>query len=603
MKKQQIIKGPRINVGGPAWSAAHQAMVLTLLLLLAACSTAREQVGQPHEQEREEAQEQREVSEKDRLESTTLLIDGFRQKMAGNISRAISLLQEAIEKDPGNDAAFYELAKLSVGSGELHNAKTYSQAALRLDPGNHEYHLLLADIYILEDDLPGAIAVYEHLAQNEPDNVEYHRKLASAYLHNEQYEHTLGVLRHMENISGFSREVSLQKQQILVRKERYNEAIEEAEKMIRFFPEDSMFYELLGDLYLETGQPEKARDTYRAILDFEPDSHMARLLLADYYNQTDEPDTAFLYIKEAFLLPGMDIEGKGRIIFSYLHWASAEPEYLSYAVELSRILLEVHPGEAEAHLIYGDILYQDEQYEKARDYYLRGARLDPSSFTVWQQILSLDLRLGDFEGMLEHSDLALEYFFEQALLFLFNGLANMQLADYEAAASSLEYGLMIAVADEDLRQDFLTMLGDTYHFLGHHENSDKYYQQALDLNADNATALNNYSYHLSLRRERLDDALQMSQRALELDPDNAAFLDTFGWIHYQKGNFKEAEKWIARSLEVAEEASSAVLEHYGDVLYQLGQKEEALAFWIKAKEAGEGSDLLDKKIRDRTLYE
>ena len=594
------LTGTRGNAG---WRSIPQLVALSLLLLLASCGSAREHVAASPGPGENKGEEQKEVSEADRLESTALLIEGIRQNMAGNTSRAISLFQEASEKDPGNDAAFYKLAKIHAGFRELRDARAFLDKALQIDPGNHEYHMLLADIHILNDNIEGAIAVYEHLAQSEPDNVEYHRSLVSAYLHNEQYTHALNVLRHLESLVGFSREISLQKQQILVNQQRYDEAIKEAEKIIRFFPEESMFYELLGDLYMEIGQPDKARDTYEQILTFDPDSYMARLLLADYHNHVDDPETAYEYLKEAFLSPEMGIESKARVIFSYMRWSDAEPVYLSHAVELSRILLEVHPGEAEAYLVYGDLLYRDGQFELARDNYLEGARLDPSSLSVWQQVLSLDLRLQDFQGMLEHSDMALEYFFEQPILFLFNGLANMQLEEYEAAASSLEYGLMLAVADEDLQQDFLTMLGDTYYFLGHHSHSDSYYQQALELNPDNATALNNYSYHLALRRERLDDALRMSERSLELDPENVAFLDTFGWIHYQMGDFEEAKKWIAHSIALAEEASGAVLEHFGDVLYQLGDRQEAILYWEKADQAGGGSDLLHKKIRDRTLYE
>jgi hypothetical protein len=39
------------------------------------------------------------------------------------------------------------------------------------------------------------------------------------------------------------------------------------------------------------------------------------------------------------------------------------------------------------------------------------------------------------------------------------------------------------------------------------------------------------------------------------------------------------------------------------VLFQLGQKDEAVSQWQKAKKIGDASDLIDKKIRDKKLYE
>jgi len=49
--------------------------------------------------------------------------------------------------------------------------------------------------------------------------------------------------------------------------------------------------------------------------------------------------------------------------------------------------------------------------------------------------------------------------------------------------------------------------------------------------------------------------------------------------------------------------SPAFLEALGDAQFQAGQPAEALQNWIKAREKGSGSSLLDQKIRDKTWYE
>ncbi len=573
-----------------------------LLIVLFSCSTAREQVASGNTQD-EERTGRREITEQERLESTAMLIEGIQQKILGNTDRAKAMFINATEKDPENDAAHFELAKIYTEEGDYENAHSSINKAISLDPSNNEYQLVLSDIYILQDDLPSAVKIYEGLAREHPENVELQRNLVSAYLHTERYNDAISVLEHIESLTGFSKEISVQKLRIWVNQGDYDKAITEAEKMIEYFPEESMFYELLGELYMETGRDDEARDIYLGLLEHEPDSHVARLLLADYYHQSGQEEEAFAQLKEAFNSPGLGIEAKGRIVYSYMRRAEEDPDYLEKAIELSGIILETHQEDPEAYLIYGDLLYTGNELEQARDMYLKGVRLDPSNLQVWQQILSLDLRLGEYENMLSHSDMALEYFFEQPILFLFNGLANMQLKDYEAAASSLEYGLMMTVSDDDLRQDFLTMLGDVYFKLGAPEESYKYYEEALELDPHSATTLNNYSYHLALEKKRLDEALEMSARSIEAEPDNAAFLDTYGWIKYQMGEYNEARQWIRRAIEASEEPSAAILEHYGDVLYKLGDAENALIYWEKAAEAGNGSEFLDKKIRDRTLYE
>ena len=67
--------------------------------------------------------------------------------------------------------------------------------------------------------------------------------------------------------------------------------------------------------------------------------------------------------------------------------------------------------------------------------------------------------------------------------------------------------------------------------------------------------------------------------------------------------YQKALEWLEKSLDNGGASSATIVEHYGDVLYQLGREEEALKEWNIAKELGSDSEWLDKKIRDKKLYE
>ena len=573
-------------------------IALFLVLILPGCRTARAPVA-----EQDTTIKPTWTSEADKLRSTAMLIEAARQKALGNWSQATVLYHDAVTADPGNDAAHFELARIHAMQGQFEDALSYAQTAVELSPRNHHYLSALADIYILSNRLPEAIGVYEQLAQAHPDNPEYAYNLASAYVFNQQHDKALQLFAHLENLVGFTEEISIEKQKIWVERGEYDKAIEEAKRLIELFPDEPVYYELLADLYRETGQLHEARKLYEAMLKADPTNPMAQLLMAEYHLQTGDPQEAFTHLYAAFENPLVDTEGKARIIYRYFLLSEEDPQFTEQGLMLARLFIEQHPDDPESYLIYGDFLNRENRLEAAREAYLKAARLDPSSLSVWQQILSIDGQLADFASMRDHSDMALEYFFEQPVLFLFNGLANLQLKDYNAAASSLEYGLMLAEFNEELKADFHSLLGDTYHYLGDHERSDTYYEKALEANPENAVVLNNYSYHLSVRKERLDEAERMSKKALTIEPENAAFLDTHGWIMYQLGRYEEARTWIKKSLQHATEPSAVVLEHYGDVMYKLGDRAEALRYWEKAKAAGEGTDLLEKKIRDETLFE
>ena len=569
-----------------------------LVILFSGCRTAKAPVAQ-----KDSAIRPVWASEADKLRSTVLLIEATRQKNLGNWQQATILYHDAVTADPGNDAAHFELARIHAMQGEFNDALTYAKTAAGLSPQNPYYQVTLADIYILSNRLGDAINIYEGLVKDHPGNTEYAYSLATAYLYSKQPDKALEIFSHIESMVGFSEEISIEKQKIWVEQKQYGKAIEEAKKLIGVFPDELIYYELLADLYREAGLLHEAGKTYEEMLNADPGNPVAQVMMADYYLETGNKEEGFAYLKKAFSNPRIDFEGQFRIIYRLYLLSEKHPDYLEQGLALCRMMMEQHPDNPESYLFGGDFLIRAGQSEEAREAYLKAVELDPSNLSVWQQILGLDGQLSDFEAMRKHSDKALEYFFEQPVLFLFNGLASLQLKDYESAASSLEFGLAMTESSPELKGDFLSLLGDTYHYLNQNEQSDRHYEMALEINPQNATVLNNYSYHLAVRKERLDEAEAMSRKANALEEDNAAFLDTYGWIMYQKGRYDEAREWIRRSLDHSETPSGAVLEHYGDVMYRLGKPDEALRFWEKALETGDGTELLERKIKDKTLYE
>ncbi len=568
------------------------------LLFLAGCASLRQPADPAPE-----PPVQQEVSEADRLKSTTKLIDAGREKSLGNLSRAIVYYHEAVELDPENDAAHFELARLHAQQDELDDALGFAQTAVLLSPDNYFYQNLLGEIYMMLEDVPQAIRVFSHLAGEHPESAGFSYRLATAYLYNDQPEQALAVLNELEKQTGFSEEVSITRHRILIGMGLLDEAIEEVQRLIHFAPDEPAYYEWLAELYHETGQWDEAYEVYQQLLENDPEDPLVNFLMAGYYQETGQMDKAVGHLETAFRSPLLDVESKLAIIYSFFQLFEIDGAYPEEATRLVRMIMEAHPEEAEAHLIYGDFMVRAGDYEQARDAYVRGAQIDPSDFDLWHQILTLDAQLVDFESMKKHAEQSLAYFFEQPLLFLFNGLASMQLGDYEEAASSLEYALVITVDDEDLRSELHTLLGDTYHYMEEHALSDEHYETALKINPENSTALNNLSYHLAKRGIRLEEAERMSLMANRLRPDNPALLDTQGYILYRQGRYEEAGQWLRRALALGGDDNPLILEHYGDVLYRLGKPGEALEYWIKASEAGEGSDFLEQKIKDRTLYE
>jgi Tfp pilus assembly protein PilF len=115
--------------------------------------------------------------------------------------------------------------------------------------------------------------------------------------------------------------------------------------------------------------------------------------------------------------------------------------------------------------------------------------------------------------------------------------------------------------------------------------------------------LNNYSYYLAERGEKLSDAKRWSKKAIDNNPDNATFLDTYAWVLFRIGAFEEAEKYILIAIEKGGKNDPEVNEHAGDILAALNSKEMARAYYQKAIMVGGDRQKLEGKIKYLDLKE
>jgi len=578
---------------------------ICLLLILAAtmssCSLVRS-LSQ-REQIEERARSERATSQRDALISSTLLIEATRQKLTGNMDQAVVMFYEATVRDPNNDAAFFELAKLHAMQNQKEDAIVFANRAVAIDPKNIYYQTLLAELYLFSNNPSKAIAVFQELSRMHPTRMGVKMALAETLTREGRVDEALAVYRQMQQNVGVNEEISLRIQRLLVENGRLDEAIIEAEALVKAFPDEPFFTEILGDLYQETGQNAKAKVLFDSMLLEDPENPYALLMIADYYHRQGDPNQSIEFMKKAFYSERLDKDSRIRMLYTLYHLSAEDTIYLQPALYLCEQLIVLQPDDPEPYLIFGDFLFREHRYEEARIQYRFGTEKDPQRMQAWHQLLVVNNILRDWQSMLVYSDKALEFFIDQPVLFLFNGLANFQLNNYQEAASALEFGLDLLEPESNLKLSFYELLGSAYHHLREFAKSDSAYNRALRIDPQNSTILNNFAYHLAVRNIRLSEAETMALEANRLRPGIPAYQDTLGWIYFRQGRFLEAKEWIGKAVLGSETPSAVILEQYGNVLYKLNNIDEAVKYWIKAKETGEGSELLHQKIRDRRFYE
>ncbi len=90
-------------------------------------------------------------------------------------------------------------------------------------------------------------------------------------------------------------------------------------------------------------------------------------------------------------------------------------------------------------------------------------------------------------------------------------------------------------------------LGHVLYAQGKSEAGIKALERALELDGENATALNSLGYVLADEEVSLEKALDCCKRAVSLRPGNAACLDSLGWTYFKLGRLSEARSYLRRA--------------------------------------------------------
>jgi len=84
-----------------------------------------------------------------------------------------------------------------------------------------------------------------------------------------------------------------------------------------------------------------------------------------------------------------------------------------------------------------------------------------------------------------------------------------------------------------------------------HKNAIELYEKTLEIDSDNATALNSMGYILADTGTDVMRALRLCRKAVDYKPESAAYLDSLGWAYYKSGEVLEARTWLRRAIEIA----------------------------------------------------
>ena len=143
-------------------------------------------------------------------------------------------------------------------------------------------------------------------------------------------------------------------------------------------------------------------------------------------------------------------------------------------------------------------------------------------------------------------------------------------------------------------------LADLYATTGRKNDAERTVRQLVALEPGNADALNYLGYMLADRGQQLDEAIRLVRKALDIEPNNPNYLDSLGWAYYRRGDYDQAEKYLAPAAQQMPR-NATVQEHMGDMLAKRGRWQDAIAAWTRALQGDEGD--VNKAAVEKKIYD
>lgn len=526
-----------------------------------------------------------------------LFFAGLKDKMAENYSNASLNFNKVIALDPKNAAAFFELANLNYRQKKLLDAETFIKKAIAIEPSNTWYLKLQAEIYKQNGNMEALVQVFDQLIKFLPEREEFYYDRANAYFIAGKIDEAKKSYEEIEQKFGISNELKLARQRLTIQGNTApnDEAIS---KILAENPNDVKTYLYLSGILLEKNKKEEALALLQKAKILAPDNFEVDLAMADIYQSQRNNELAIVPLKAAFGNPSMPVANKIKIVSGMLP-RFGNQLVVKDATDLTTIAVKVHPNDPKLLTLMGDVLYQQGNLSAAKEQYQAALKISDQLYIAWEKLLGIQTLLGQYKDAIKTGEEALSIYPNQAILYYYRAFALHRNGQNAEAAIEIKSALQLDNEDNNLKAMIFALQAEVLIDQEKLKEADLAFDKAINLAPDNYLTLSNYAYYLALRNQNLSKAEGLAAKAALAMPKNSSVLDTYALVLFKLGKYDAALVAIEKALQNNDVPNPVYLEHYGDILFLKGDIEKAVMQWQKAKQAGNDSEKLTRKINEK----
>lgn len=527
-------------------------------------------------------------------------LEAIRQQEMGNFAAAFDLLRHARDINPNAPEVYYEIAGYYIDMQNGKAARYYFEKSAELAPDNPAYLEKLGQFYISQANYEQALTTYERLYANNKTREDVLQILYQLYGSQNNYKKMIEVIERMEMLLGSSEQLSLTKMQIFEQMGDKRKAQAELMRLVQKNPLDLNYRIMLGNWFFQNDKKKEAFKEYQAVLKEEPNNAAAQLSLLDYYRDAKNEKVVEELTQKLLESKKTEKETKMALLRQVIidNQQSDAKDSLEVIKLFDRVLS--YPQE-DADIVMMKAAYltlKNAPVDSVNKVYEQAIAIEPDNSRARIALIQNIWKEEQYDKVISISRPAQEYNPEEMVFYYFEGFAQYMKKENDAALQTFKKGVAQIKPDSDpnIVSDFYAIMGDILHEKGLDKEAFEAYDSCLHWRPENLAALNNYAYYLSLSKNDLKKAEQMSYKTIKKEPANPTFLDTYAWILFLQERYEEANIYIDQAIKNDTTPSGVLFEHAGDIYYHVGKTAEALASWQQALKLGDKSATLKKKI-------
>lgn len=514
---------------------------------------------------------------------------------------AFEMFEHCRSLAPTSSAVLFELANIYQYIGQRDEALAILRGIVHDNPHNYMFWESLLRFFEDEGNADALLQVYEEMSHQFPDRSELFFTLAMQYSDRGDFSKAIAALDRYEKNEGYSEAASLQRYRIYLLNKNFPAAIAEVHSLIGEYPDDPTYMPLLGETYHQMGDDEKAHSIHNDVLAKDPDNIYSLRCLSGYYRTQNNDSLYCHYLERVLRSEKLEHEERKSLLREYILYKDAI-DASDYILKFCDSLMELPYAFSDAvELFLSYHVYHNYSEEQILPLLEKILAKEPDNKVAHVTLLFFAIDRQDYEEVVTRSQTAIMYSPEVMSLYRYLGISLYHLGRKEEAIEAYRLGVerCCDVAKTEDISDMYGLIGDTYHEMGKIPQAMEAYDSALAYDGNNLMVLNNYAYYLALENMQLEKALEMSARTLRDEPDELTYVDTYAWILFLLERYDEAKPYADRLMAGENTKSAVEYHHCGDIYAKCGDIERAVECWILARDNGDDSKILQRKIKKR----